>query len=48
MNELLVFGIAVMAFALGIFVHQLWVKLVVWHTLLEMRRAGIDVEMMLG
>ena len=48
MTELLVFGIAVMAFVLGIIVHQLWVKLVVWHTLREMRRAGIDVEKMLG
>ena len=48
MTELLVFGIAVMAFVLGIIVHQLWVKLVVWHTLREMRRAGIDIEAMLG
>lgn len=44
MNELSVIGIAVVAFVLGILAHQIWVKLVVWHTLREMRRAGIDIE----
>jgi hypothetical protein len=47
MDEIVIFGIAVGAFALGIFAHQLWVKIVVWHTLREMRRAGIDIEELL-
>jgi len=47
MDEITVFGIAVGAFALGIMTHQIWVKLVVWHTLREMRRAGIDIEELL-
>ena len=46
MSELLVIGIAVTAFVLGIMAHQIWVKIVVWHTLREMRRAGIDIEKM--
>ena len=46
MSELLVIGIAVTAFVLGIMAHQVWVKIVVWHTLREMRRAGIDIEKM--
>ena len=44
MDAIAIFGIAVGAFALGIFAHQIWVKIVVWHTLREMRRAGIDIE----
>ena len=44
MSEIVVFGVAVAAFALGIIAHQIWVKIVVWHTLREMRRAGIDIE----
>ena len=47
MSEIVVFGIAVAAFALGIVAHQIWVKIVVWHTLREMRRAGIDIEELL-
>ena len=47
MDEIAVFGIAVGAFALGIFAHQIWVKIVVWHTLREMRRAGIDIDELL-
>ena len=44
MSELLVIGIAVTAFVLGVIAHQIWIKIVVWHTLREMRRAGIDIE----
>lgn len=29
---------------LGIVLHKLWVRLVVWHTLREMERAGIDIN----
>ena len=47
MDTLLVVGIAVMAFVLGIMAHQIWVKIVVWHTLREMRQAGIDIEKLL-
>ena len=47
MSEIVVFGVAVAAFALGIVAHQIWVKIVVWHTLREMRRAGIDIEELL-
>ena len=47
MSEIVVFGIAVAAFALGIVAHQIWVKIVVWHTLREMHRAGIDIEELL-
>ena len=46
MSELLVIGIAVTAFVLGVIAHQIWIKIVVWHTLREMRRAGIDIEKM--
>ena len=47
MNEFAILGIAVGAFALGIVAHQIWVKIVVWHTLREMRRAGIDIDELL-
>jgi hypothetical protein len=47
MDGIAIFGIAVGSFALGIFAHQIWVKIVVWHTLREMRRAGIDIEELL-
>ena len=47
MDKLLVVVIAVMSFVMGIMAHQVWVKIVVWHTLREMRRAGIDIEKML-
>jgi len=44
MDAIAIVGIAVGAFALGIVAHQIWVKIVVWHTLREMRRAGINIE----
>ena len=47
MSEIIMLGIAVGAFGLGIFAHQIWVKIVVWHTLREMRRAGINIEELL-
>ena len=44
MDAIAIVGIAVGAFALGVVAHQIWVKIVVWHTLREMRRAGINIE----
>ena len=44
MTESLMIGIGVMAFVLGVMAHQIWVKIVVWHTLREMRRSGINIE----
>jgi hypothetical protein len=41
--ELLILG-----FILGIAAHILWVKIVVWHTLRELRRNGIDIEELLS
>lgn len=32
---------------IGILAHQLWVKLVVWYTLQEMKQAGIDINALL-
>jgi hypothetical protein len=40
--ELLVIGVIA-----GVLIHKLWVKLVVWHTLREMKQAGIDINALL-
>ena len=32
---------------IGILAHKLWVKLVVWYTLREMKQAGIDIDALL-
>jgi len=38
----------ILGFVLGIAAHIFWVKIVVWHTLREMCRAGIDIEELLA
>ena len=38
----------ILGLVLGIAAHILWVRIVVWHTLREMRRAGIDIEELLS